>query len=204
GHHDPATRRGVPRRGRAGLALMRAAARAAAAPALASLAFFLGVALAAGREDGFRYCAMIRIGGFVDESLVAPCPRPQAGTGYDGQFYFAIAHDPFLTRPETAASLDDSALRYRRILYPLAAWLLAAGSWPLLPYTLVAVNVIAATALVAIAALAASRAGRSPWWSLALAAFGGVWMPVARDLTEPLQLVFLAAAMTAASATLGV
>ena len=115
--------------------MQRATARATAAPTLVALAFFASVALLAGSSDGFRFCELIHIGPHVRADLLAPCER-QAGPGYDGQFYFAIAHDPFLTRPDTAASLDDS-LRYRRILYPLAAWLLSAGQPVALPYTLV-------------------------------------------------------------------
>jgi hypothetical protein len=46
--------------------------------------------------------------------------------GYDGQFYRYIAHDPFFRRG-FAASIDAPRLRYRRILVPALAWLLAGG-----------------------------------------------------------------------------
>jgi len=46
--------------------------------------------------------------------------------GYDGQFYRYIAHDPFL-RTDLKKYVDDPRLRYRRILVPLLAYLLAAG-----------------------------------------------------------------------------
>lgn len=65
---------------------------------------------------------------------------------------------------------------------------------------LVIINVVAATALIWIAAVAAVTAGRSAWWALALAVFGGVWLPIFFDLTEPLQLALLAAGMTSGSA----
>lgn len=48
------------------------------------------------------------------------------GTGYDGQMYHYIAHDPF-NRRGFQRSMDDPRLRYRRILVPLAAWTLALG-----------------------------------------------------------------------------
>jgi hypothetical protein len=47
-------------------------------------------------------------------------------TGYDGQFYRVVAHDPFL-QTQNWVAIDRAELRYRRILVPLAAWLLAAG-----------------------------------------------------------------------------
>ena len=48
------------------------------------------------------------------------------GAGYDGQFYHSMAHDPFF-RAGSERSMDDARLRYRRILGPLAAWILSAG-----------------------------------------------------------------------------
>jgi hypothetical protein len=46
--------------------------------------------------------------------------------GYDGQFYHYQAHDPFM-RKGLAQYMDAPRLRYRRILVPLAAFLLAGG-----------------------------------------------------------------------------
>jgi hypothetical protein len=47
-------------------------------------------------------------------------------TGYDGQMYHYIAHDPFL-RSDLKAYIDDPRLRYRRIFIPLLAYALALG-----------------------------------------------------------------------------
>lgn len=47
-------------------------------------------------------------------------------TGYDGQCYHYIAHDPFL-RSNLKTYIDDPRERYRRILVPLAAYTLAMG-----------------------------------------------------------------------------
>ena len=47
--------------------------------------------------------------------------------GYDGQAYHYIAHDPFFRRGFDR-SIDVPRLRYRRILVPGLAWLLAAGN----------------------------------------------------------------------------
>ena len=170
-------------------------------PAAIATVMFIGFALAAGHTDHFRFCDLIRVGHFVRPSVLEPCPAHPGVIGYDGQFYFAIAHDPFLRNPDTVASLDDT-LRYRRILYPVSAWLLSAGHPALLPYTLILVNVIAAGALIAVLSAVALRSQLNPYWALLVALFGGVWMPITRDLTEPLQLVFLAAGMAAGSAGL--
>jgi hypothetical protein len=47
-------------------------------------------------------------------------------TGYDGQLYHYVAHDPFL-RGDLKAYVDDARLRYRRILVPALAYALALG-----------------------------------------------------------------------------
>lgn len=52
--------------------------------------------------------------------------RFRGSTGYDGQFYHYMAHDPFLQRG-FAEYMDAPALRYRRLLVPAAAYLLALG-----------------------------------------------------------------------------
>ena len=48
------------------------------------------------------------------------------GSGYDGQMYHFIAHDPWITRGAVTA-IDDPPLRYRRILVPALAWAVALG-----------------------------------------------------------------------------
>jgi hypothetical protein len=49
-----------------------------------------------------------------------------SSTGYDGQFYHYIAHDPFLRRG-FHTSIDAPRFRYPRILVPGLAWLIALG-----------------------------------------------------------------------------
>ncbi|MCU1335461.1 MAG: hypothetical protein JWO19_1042 [Bryobacterales bacterium] len=49
-----------------------------------------------------------------------------SGSGYDGQMYHLIAHDPWIKRGAVTA-MDDPALRYRRILVPALAWTVALG-----------------------------------------------------------------------------
>jgi hypothetical protein len=47
--------------------------------------------------------------------------------GYDGQMYHYVAHDPLIRNPDLKAHVDNPRLRYRRILAPGLAYLLAAG-----------------------------------------------------------------------------
>ena len=156
------------------------------------LALFATLALRAGSVDGFHYYQSIRAGDrYATPGHLLPGQRTVHGDGYDGQFYFFIAQDPFLRSPATAHSLDNSQ-RFRRILYPFVAWLLSLGNRGALPYLLVLVNVLASAATVAACAVAARRAGRPPILALAVAIFPGLWIPILYDLTEPLQLALVA------------
>jgi len=62
----------------------------------------------------------------VPDSLGENLYRSPEAEGFDGQFYHLIAHDPFLDRGY-AASVDNPRLRWRRILVPLAAYVLGMG-----------------------------------------------------------------------------
>lgn len=61
----------------------------------------------------------------VPPGLQAGTYREQ-GTGYDGQFYRYLAHDPFLTK-DYFRYVDAPQMRFRRLFIPLLAWLLALG-----------------------------------------------------------------------------
>jgi hypothetical protein len=169
---------------------------------LISAAIFSALALTVGATDGFRFERTIGVGtSFADSSLLLPGQPRESGIGFDGQFYFFIAEDPFLRNPLTPPALDNT-LRYRRILYPLLAWVVSLGHRAWLPYSLMAVNVAACTGVVAACGLAARRAGRSPYTALAVAIYPGLWIPLLRDLTEPVQLFFAAWALLLESAGL--
>ncbi len=102
--------------------------------------------------------------------------------GYDGQFTYYIARGP-----EGAAPLIDvPAYRYQRILLPLLARVLALGQPALIPWALVAINLVAlilGTALLG-QLLSAHRASR--WYALVYGLFPGVLMSVRLSLAEPL------------------
>jgi hypothetical protein len=103
-------------------------------------------------------------------------------TGYDGQYFLAIARAPTRAGPY----LDFPVYRYSRIGYPVLAHLLAFGRQGAIPYLLVIINA-AAVALAAVAlGLWLARRGLSPWFALIFALFPGVIVGIQRDLSEPL------------------
>ena len=61
--------------------------------------------------------------------------------GYDGQFTYYLALDP---NPSTVEKrLDVPAFRYQRILYPILARLIAVGDESIIPWVLLAINLMA-------------------------------------------------------------
>lgn len=161
------------------------------------------LAFLAGRSDGFQYRQLMRPGAyFAHPAVLLPGQRTEPNYGYDGQFYFYLAEDPFLRNPATVASLDGS-FRYRRLLYPLLAWLVSGGRRPPVPVALFGINVLAALACAALVARAAVRAGGSPWIALLIAVYPGVWVPVLLDTTETLQSALAAAALVSGLAGFG-
>lgn len=109
-------------------------------------------------------------------------------SGFDGQFYYVMAHDPFLRRG-LASYIDYPGLRYRRILLPLAAYVLALGR---APYIAAAYIFVVWCFLFAGAwwlSLYAAERGRSPAWGLLLLAMPATLISLDRLTTD---LVLLA------------
>ncbi len=111
--------------------------------------------------------------------------------GYDGQFYYFIALDPAHAAPYT----DAPAYRYTRILYPMAARLLALGMPAVIPLTLILVNLLALTGGTLALAAWLRRKGVSPWFALAFSFYPGLLIAFQNDLTEPLAYALVALAV---------
>jgi hypothetical protein len=109
-------------------------------------------------------------------------------SGYDGQFYWVLAHDPLLVHNSTLIQMSPFSSGMQRLAYPLLAAVLALGRASALPATLLAVNVISVLAITAAVASFARSRGRSVWWSLAVGLSPGLLMGVLRDLSDPLAL----------------
>ncbi|MFH0787266.1 MAG: hypothetical protein V2B13_06580 [Pseudomonadota bacterium] len=114
--------------------------------------------------------------------------------GYDGQFYYFIAHDPFILG-QSYDHIDFPAYRYQRIIYPLTAWVLSLGQPPWIPYMLVAVNLFAVLVGTYFIILLLEFYGRNPWVSLFYPALWGFLLCLLRSLPEPLAITFVVMAV---------
>jgi hypothetical protein len=87
----------------------------------------------------------------------------------DAQHFYRVALDPFGDGRIFAGSDEGAgtAYRYGRILFPLAAWVLALGQRPLIPVTLPLAYIISVLLFATLACARCARAGRPPIVALA-------------------------------------
>ena len=120
---------------------------------------------------------------FCTGSRYRPPPAALAGehiyifrdaAGYDGQAYHYIAHDPWFRRG-FAANIDAPRFRYRRILVPALAWLVAAGRDQAVDAAYIGVTI----GFVLLGAWWMAQAGR-PWMALTFALVPAVLVSIDR------------------------
>lgn len=107
---------------------------------------------------------------------------PGGTTGYDGQFSYYIAR----YGGDAIPHLDNPPYRLQRILYPAVLFLLSLGKPDLIPWMMIAVNLIAIALTTRLLAQWLQERDLSPWYALAYALYVGTFMAYSRDLTEPL------------------
>lgn len=147
-------------------------------------AIYLGIAL---HGAGWDAMGFVRIGTRFD-------PGVSGGTmGYDGQFSYQIAR----SLAQSPTHLDVPAYRLQRILYPLAARILAQDHPSFLSWALILVNVASLVAGTALTESLMTGAGYSRWWALPFALNVGMMMAVRLDLNEPLAYALVQAGVMA-------
>jgi len=107
--------------------------------------------------------------------------------GYDGQFYYRFARDPFNWHATAYGITVDHNYRYTRIGYSLVAWIVSLGGHArLLPTVLVVLNLIFVGVMAWLGAKFARESGRHALWGLLFVAYFGLVISVGRDTSEPL------------------
>ena len=108
-------------------------------------------------------------------------------TGYDGQFYYRFAFNPFNWNPSAYGITVDHNYRYTRIGYSLVAYIISLGGHGrLLPTVLVLVNLVCVGLMGYLGARFATESGRHALWGLLFVAYFGLAISVGRDTSEPL------------------
>ncbi len=115
--------------------------------------------------------------------------------GYDGQFNYRLALNPFTnSETEHGITLDIPSYRHQRILYPLIVWFLSMGSPFLTSIMLIFVNYAALCAMAWIGCSIARSLDRPAIWGILFPFYPGFLLSLARDLTEILAAFLLLAA----------
>lgn len=128
---------------------------------------------------------------FASPELIGPQTIVLRGSrGYDGQFFYYAARDPFICG-EARRSMDVPAYRYGRILYPWLAALSALGDPALIFYTLVLVN-LAGVLMGSYFVLRWLRdEGMNLWYGVIYGLLSGFILCLLRDLAGPVAMGFL-------------
>lgn len=106
--------------------------------------------------------------------------------GYDGQFYYRFARNPFNWHQTAYGITIDHPYRYTRIGYPVVAWILSLGQARLLPTVLVVINLICIGIVGWLGGKFARESGRHALWGLLFVAYFGLVISIGRDTSEPL------------------
>jgi hypothetical protein len=171
--------------------------KSAAAVALATLFLYSAFLFVQLRRHDFNPTIFVTAGDeFTDRTAPTNLLVAQHSSGYDGQFYYRIACDPFSTQPVAAGvHFDYPVYRLQRIGYPLLVWMLSLGNRAPVPWMMIIVN-LAALAGISAAAVIATRDFLIPAWScLALALYPGFLLSASRDLVEPLEVLLMMIAL---------
>lgn len=133
-----------------------------------------------------------------ENALDAPIIVRKHSAGYDGEFYYRLAVDPWPTSDARhGVKFDSVASRAQQILYPVLAWIASLGQAELVPVALVLVN-IAAVGLVGAASMCVVNAAGLPLWiPFAIAIWPGFVVTVTHDTTELVPQVFVLFALWA-------
>jgi hypothetical protein len=102
-------------------------------------------------------------------------------TGYDGQFYYALARAPWQRHDW---GFDSPAARHLRIFYPALAWLLSGGDARALLWVFPVLNLAAIAGLAGLGGWLALRYGLSPWWGFLLPLAVNAGFAPLRNLTD--------------------
>jgi hypothetical protein len=123
---------------------------------------------------------------FTHRAQLSPGLRLVPSAGYDGQFYYRLALDPFNWHATAFGITMDQSYRYTRIGYPILAWIFSLGQHQLVPVVLVVLNLFGVAAMAMLGGAFARQSGRHALWGLAFAAYFGLVISVGRDTAEPL------------------
>jgi hypothetical protein len=142
---------------------------------------------------GYDPSAFVVAGAISTDPRETPTPvRVVVEDGYDGQFFYRLALNPFTTqRTELGVTMDNPPYRQQRILYPFVVWLLSLGRPEAVPTLMIAVNYASLCVLGWFSARLFQSFGHAPIWGVAVVIYPGLLISLSRDLAEVMEACLL-------------
>lgn len=133
---------------------------------------------------------LVHFGSFFANRIDPPRGAITGGLyGYDGQWYWVLAHDPLLLHNSTFVHLHFQKFRAQRIAYPALSYLAAKILGVPTATGMLLVNVALVIGGTLAFSIYARRRGWSPWWALGVGLLPGLLLGTLYDLTDPLATV---------------
>ena len=157
---------------------------------ITAVAYLMFIVVRLGMHSGDASVFVVAGDRFVDagQAPAGLAIRPDSD-GYDGQFYYRLALDPFTTRAvDFGISLSIPVWRQQRIVYPLLARMLALGQVGAIPAALIGVNFLALCGIGWLGGAFAQALNRHALWGLVLPMYPGFLFALARDTAEILEV----------------
>lgn len=113
-------------------------------------------------------------------------------SGYDGQFFYRLALDPFTHKAtDFGITIDNPPYRQQRIIYPLIARLLAAGNPSSTIIILVLINYLSICGITFVSAKLFQQLNADSVTALIISFYPGFLISLSRSLCEPPAIFFM-------------
>jgi hypothetical protein len=117
-------------------------------------------------------------------------------TGYDGQFYYRLALNPFTSKQtDFGVHIDSPAYRHQRIFYPLLVSVLSFNNPGRIPINLILVNYIALCCIAWLGSTYVKSINIPALWGILFSFYPGFLLSLSRDLTEIIAACFVLATL---------
>jgi len=138
------------------------------------------------QRHNFSPGALIHVGSkFTENAYIVPDIPVNNEYGYDGQFYYRLALEPFYMDSSLGPVLDAPAYRMQRIFYPVLVHVLSLGKSNLVPVNLIIVNILFIIIIAFTGGKLADAAGLSPYWGFTFSLYPGFVFSLIVDTPEP-------------------
>ncbi len=157
--------------------------------------FFIGLKL---YQENFNFSKLILVGDKFSERSLLPhnIAIINNSAGFDGQFYYRLALNPFTaSESDFGITFDEASLRQQRITYPLLVWFLSLGQKEIVPAMMLIVNFGMIIGIIFLAKELAEKelADKDSKFVLLIALSPVILISLTRGLTEITALFFLLA-----------